>query len=435
MKINDKNDEWIGKIPQNWDLRKIKYVLNPRNEKNIPLRSKKILSLTAKQGVIPYSQKEGGGNKPKQNLSNYKLAYPGDIVMNSMNILSGAVGISKYFGCVSPVYYMLTCRNKIDDIRFFYYVFANKTFQNSLLGIGNGILIKESENGKFNTIRMRIPIEKLENMCLPYPAPQIQKRIADYLDKKVTKINKISKTIQQEIDALEEYRKSLITETVTKGLDKNVPMKDSGIEWIGEIPENWKVEKLKYLVETRESKILLSDVQYSYIGLENIEKNTGKYISTDSTYEDQYYNFCEKGDILYSKLRPNLSKAIIAPFAACCTGEFEVIKSTKLHKKYILYYLLSNYVTDATNAAIYGTKMPRVSWNYVKNLRVVFPNQSEDQIKIVNYLDKKLTIIEQIVRQKQQQLNHLDKYKQSIIYEYVTGKKQVPEKEGVKNAQ
>ena len=97
--------------------------------------------------------------------------------------------------------------------------------------------------------------------------------------------------------------------------------------------------------------------------------------------------------------------------------------------------MLSNYVTDATNAAIYGTKMPRVSWNYVKNLRVVFPNQSEDQIKIVNYLDKKLTIIDQIVRQKQQQLNHLDKYKQSIIYEYVTGKKQVPEKEGVKNAQ
>lgn len=285
------------------------------------------------------------------------------------------------------------------------------------------------------SLRSSISNDQFGNIDSILPPKSQQIEIADYLDKKVFEINQASQTIQQEIDALEEYRKSIITETVTKGLDKTVPMKDSGIEWIGEIPENWKVEKLKYLVETRESKILLSDVQYNYIGLENIEKNIGKYISTDSTYENQYYNFCEKGDILYSKLRPNLSKAIIAPFAACCTGEFEVIKSTKLHKKYILYYLLSNYVTDATSAAIYGTKMPRVSWNYVKNLRVVFPNQSEDQIKIVNYLDKKLTIIDQIVRQKQQQLNHLDKYKQSIIYEYVTGKKQVSEKEGVKNAQ
>ena len=98
---------WLGELPSNWELRKIKYCLQERVEKNNPVRTTEILSLTAKQGVIPYDQKEGGGNKPKEDVSAYRLAYPGDIVMNSMNILSGSVGLSQYFGCVSPVYYML----------------------------------------------------------------------------------------------------------------------------------------------------------------------------------------------------------------------------------------------------------------------------------------------------------------------------------------
>lgn len=96
---------WLGEIPKFWNLIKIKYTLQERIEKNNPIRSDNILSLTAKQGVIPYDEKEGGGNKPKEDLSGYRLTYPGDIVMNSMNILSGSVGLSKYYGCVSPVYY------------------------------------------------------------------------------------------------------------------------------------------------------------------------------------------------------------------------------------------------------------------------------------------------------------------------------------------
>lgn len=426
-KMKDSGIEWIGEIPEEWDLVKGKYLFKLRttkgNTKNVQL-----LSPTQNFGVIPQELYEKlTGMRPVKlksdaDLQQMRTIYKGDYCI-SLRSFQGGFEYSKYDGIVSPAYQVFYPYKKISST-YYRYLFKDSSFIQKINSFT--ISLRDGKN---------IAFSDFGNIDIPFPTFVEQNKIAKFLNKKVSEINQTSQAIQQEIDALEEYRKSLITETVTKGLDKNVPMKDSGIEWIGEIPENWKVEKLKYLVETRESKILLSDVQYSYIGLENIEKNTGKYISTDSTYENQYYNFCEKGDILYSKLRPNLSKAIIAPFAACCTGEFEVIKSTKLHKKYILYYLLSNYVTDATNAAIYGTKMPRVSWNYVKNLRVVFPNQSEDQIKIVNYLDKKLTIIDQIVRQKQQQLNHLDKYKQSIIYEYVTGKKQVPEKEGVKNAQ
>ena len=418
-KMKDSGIEWICEIPEEWKTIKFNALYDLRNQK-VSDRDFPPLSVT-KNGIVPQLSSAAKTNDG----DNRKLVKVGDFAINSRSDRRGSCGISKYEGSVSLINTVLRPINNEMSPDYYNLLFHTFEFADEFYKWGHGIV-----DDLWTT-----NWQDMKNITLVYPSKKEQDRIASVLNKKVKQINQTSKTIQQEIDALEEYRKSLITETVTKGLDKTVPMKDSGIEWIGEIPENWKVEKLKYLVETRESKILLSDVQYNYIGLENIEKNIGKYISTDSTYENQYYNFCEKGDILYSKLRPNLSKAIIAPFAACCTGEFEVIKSTKLHKKYILYYLLSNYVTDATSAAIYGTKMPRVSWNYVKNLRVVFPNQSEDQIKIVNYLDKKLTIIDQIVRQKQQQLNHLDKYKQSIVYEYVTGKKQVSEKEGVKNAQ
>lgn len=372
MELDVKNQYWMGKIPDSWETKKIKFVLSQRNENNVPIKSTEILSLTAKQGVIPYSEKEGGGNKPKQDFSAYKLTYPGDIVMNSMNILSGAVGLSKYMGCISPVYYALKPKNKTDDVRFFYYVFANKTFQNSLLGLGNGILIKQSDNGNFNTIRMRIPIEKLNSLSVPYPSPSIQQQIANYLDNKTTEIDGLIDRINAEIDTLQQYQSSVITQAVTKGLDPNVPMKDSGIEWIGEIPETWKIVKIKYLVKPVVFKDNLSNLNWRYIGLENVEKNTGRLITTTTNYPDEIYNVCRKGDVLYSKLRPNLAKVLIAPFDSCCTGEFEVLST--FNNRWIKYCLLSDGITKMTTAATYGVKMPRVSWKDVSNYKIPLPS-------------------------------------------------------------
>lgn len=153
--------EWIGEIPADWELRKLKVLFLERKEKNDPVQTDFILSLGASYGVVPYSEKEGGGNKAKEDLTDYRIAYPNDIVMNSMNIISGSVGISKYLGCISPVYYILYPRKNNVDASFYCLLFQTKSFQRSLLGLGNGILMKESSNGTFNTVRMRIPMEKL----------------------------------------------------------------------------------------------------------------------------------------------------------------------------------------------------------------------------------------------------------------------------------
>lgn len=439
MKINDKNQEWIGNIPKNWTFKKIKYVLAQRNEKNIPIKSKDILSLTAKQGVIPYTEKEGGGNKLKTDFSAYKLAYPGDIVMNSMNILSGAVGLSKYFGCVSPVYYMLYCSNDEDDIHYFYYVFANKAFQSSLLGIGNGILMKESENGTFNTIRMRIPIEKLNNMSIPYPKPEIQKAIANFLDKKIGKIDEVSKKIQQEITDLEDYRKSIIVKAVTKGLNLDVPMKDSGIPWIGKMPENWKLEKIKFLCKKIERGTtpnytdapltrVINQATFSkgFFDTKNIKYST-KNAQTSR-------GLVKKGDVLIASTGGGvLGKVFYFNQSGIYVADSHVtiLRTNDKYKSKFAYYVLSvNYDLINGLMAQGSTNQIELQRNLLANFYFPVPNL-KSQKEIIAFLDNKCSNIKEIINSKKQELTNLNQYKQSIIYEYVTGKKQVPTEEGV----
>lgn len=445
MKINDKNQEWIGNIPKNWTFKKIKYVLAQRNEKNIPIKSKDILSLTAKQGVIPYTEKEGGGNKPKTDFSAYKLAYPGDIVMNSMNILSGAVGLSKYFGCVSPVYYMLYCSNDEDDIRYFYYVFANKAFQSSLLGIGNGILMKESENGTFNTIRMRIPIEKLNNMSIPYPKPEIQKAIANFLDKKIGKIDEVSKKIQQEITDLEEYRRSIITKAVTKGIDKNIPMKDSGIDWIGKIPQDFNIVRLKFMLETplkygaNESGIDYDPNLPRYIRITDITSDSKlkeeNKLSLSSTQAMGY--ILKNNTILFARSGATVGKTFLykstmgeAAFAGYLIAA--KINESKINPKWIYYYTKSNAYWNWVNQAFSQATIQNIGAEKYSNLLLTVPKDKNQQSRIISKLDRMNAKIDRVIKKKQKLLNYLDKYKQSIIYEYVTGKKQVSSKESAK---
>lgn len=165
-RCKDSGVKWIGYIPEHWEIQRIKSVLAERKENNNPIKTDFILSLTNDRGVIPYSDKGDIGNKSKQDLTGYRLAYPNDIVLNSMNIVIGSVGLSNYFGAVSPVYYMLYKRNKEDSIRYFNYLFQTKAFQNNLRGYGNGIM----------EIRMRIQMSKLNTVLLPYPPAIEQKK-------------------------------------------------------------------------------------------------------------------------------------------------------------------------------------------------------------------------------------------------------------------
>mgnify|MGYP003181486626 CR=1 FL=1 len=432
--MKDSNVNWLNTIPCDWALSRIKYVLNERIEKNDPIKTKDILSLTAKQGVVPLSEKEGGGNKPKEDFTAYKLAYPNDIVINSMNILSGSVGLSKYFGCVSPVYYMLRPFNDNFDVRYFNYIFQTKVFQLSLFGLGNGILIKESGNGKFNTIRMRIPMEKFGNLLIPVPNEKEQIKISNYLDTQCSEIDATAEDIQKEISLLEDYKKSVITEAVTKGLNPDAEMKDSGVKWLPKIPKHWKVIPSKYLFANSDIRRQTGDEQltasqkYGIITQKDYTAKENAQIVL-ATQGLEKWKHVEPNDFIIS-LRSFQGGLEMSKITGCITWHYVVLKAQKkvYHKYYKWLFKSARYIN-----ALQGT------CNFIRDgqdlrfsnfaLVPLFELPLEEQQQIADYLDTKCSEIDTLIADKKRQLDILTDYKKSLIYEYITGKKEVPVKD------
>lgn len=425
----DSGISWLGEYPSDWELKKIKYCLQERVEKNNPVRTTEILSLTAKQGVIPYDQKEGGGNKPKEDVSAYRLAYPGDIVMNSMNILSGSVGLSQYFGCVSPVYYMLRPWKAIEDVRYYNYIFKTTMFQRSLFGLGNGILIKESGNGKLNTIRMRIPMDKFGGLFIPVAPIDEQKRIADFLDAKCAEIDALTADIQTQIDTLEQYKRSGITETVTKGLNPNAEMKDSGIEWVGRIPAHWPIHPVYSYYGERKNKNRLGkednllSLSYGKVIRKDINTNDGLLPESFNTY-----NIVEAGDII---IRPtdlqndkrSLRTGLVKEHGIITSAYIDLCPLKQVDSRYF-HFLLHAY--DVMKVFYNMGNGVRQGLNYSEFSRLmVFEPPYEEQVVMADYLETKVTEVDAIIEQKKEQMAVLDAYKGSLIFEYVTGKKEV----------
>lgn len=428
-KMKESGISWLGEFPSNWKLRKIKYCLQERVEKNNPIKTTEILSLTAKQGVIPYDQKEGGGNKPKEDVSAYRLAYPGDIVMNSMNILSGSVGLSQFFGCVSPVYYMLRPWNAKEDVRYYNYIFQTTMFQRSLFGLGNGILIKESGNGKLNTIRMRIPMDKFGGLFIPVAPIDEQYRIADFLDAKCAEIDTLIANIQIQIDTLEQYKRSVITETVTKGLNPNAEMKDSGIQWVGEIPAHWSVHPVYSYYGERKNKNRLGkednllSLSYGRVIRKDINTNDGLLPESFNTY-----NIVEAGDII---IRPtdlqndkrSLRTGLVKEHGIITSAYIDLCPLKQVDSRYF-HFLLHAY--DVMKVFYNMGNGVRQGLNYSEFSRLmVFEPPYDEQVAMADYLENKVTEVDAIIEQKKEQMSVLDAYKRSLIFEYVTGKKEV----------
>lgn len=429
--MKDSQIPWLGEYPANWELERIKYCLQERVEKNNPIRTTEILSLTAKQGVIPYDQKEGGGNKPKEDVSAYRLAYPGDIVMNSMNILSGSVGLSQYFGCVSPVYYMLRPWDTHEDVRYYNYIFQTTMFQRSLYGLGNGILIKESGNGKLNTIRMRIPMDKFGGLFIPVASPKEQIWIADYLDTKCAEIDALTADIQAQIDTLEQYKRSVITEAITKGLNPDVEMACHQISWIEQMPAHWKIIPSKYLFHNSDKRKCEGDQQLTasqkhgiITQQEYMERENSKIVFANQGLEN--WKHVEPYDFVIS-LRSFQGGLEMSETTGCITWHYIVLKANKpiCPRFYKWLFKSSAYINALQGTCNFIRDGQDLRFSNFAQVPLYEPPLSEQE-DIASYLDMKCSQIDSISDQKKEQLTVLEAYKKSLIYEYVTGKKEVP---------
>lgn len=214
--MKDSGIEWIGQMPEEWELRPFRRILKERNEKNNPIKSKERLSLSIDLGVTLYSEKTTNLDRFKEDFEQYKLAHEGDLVMNSMNMIVGATGVSNYFGCVSPVYY--TFYDEITDhatSKYCEYIFRSKTMLRVLFSLGKGIYAIERGDDRVNTCRLKVSKEDLKKLMIPYPSIEEQREINEYLQKKCSEIDNIIRKKENFMDEIEKYKNSIIYEYVT----------------------------------------------------------------------------------------------------------------------------------------------------------------------------------------------------------------------------
>lgn len=196
-------------------------------------------------------------------------------------------------------------------------------------------------------------------------------------------------------------------------------MKESGIDWIGQIPEEWEMSKIRYLVTTRSEK-RITDSSVPYIGLENIESQTGKFIKTGIQVDKSENIVVEIGDVLFGKLRPYLRKYWRATFTSTASSEFLVFQSSELDMNFLYYAIQSDSFIEEVNTSTYGSKMPRASWEYIKNMRIAFPTSLVEQQKIADFLDKKTAQLDKVKSLLEEQIQKLKDYRASLIYKTVT---------------
>lgn len=417
------NSEWIKNLPDSWEIKPIGELFVERKEKNTDGLEKRILSLTIEQGVIPYEEKKTGGNKAKENLEDYKIAKKNDIIMNSMNVVVGAVGKSEYDGAISPAYYVLTPRNKDLCVDYFVNVFLCSTFQDILQGYGNGIMEKKSEkSGKLNTIRMKIPMIKLKQIKVPVPPLKTQKRIATILEKKKLLISNLIEYNSKSIMLLKEYKRTYITNMVL-GKENHNDKYDSGIPYIGYIPYNWKILKGKYVYHIENKKVMDNDEVITCFrdGEVTLRKNRREDGYTFSDKEIGYQGI-DNGDLVVHGMDGFAGAIGISDSRGKGSPVLNIL-STKENKKYIMYYLRSLAYNDVFSSLSTGIRIRScdLNWNKLKEENIVIPPLDE-QDSIVKKIDRKIVKINEIIESKINTNLCLMDYKKSLIFELTIGK-------------
>ena len=398
--------DWIGEIPDDWNVNKIDSLYILRNTK-VSDKDYPPLSVTM-QGIVPQlataAKSDDGDNR--------KLVKKGDFAINSRSDRRGSSGVSDYDGSVSLINTILTPRGEMNPI-YYNWLFHTIQFEDEFYKWGHGIV------DDLWTTRW----QDMKNIFIVVPPKATQKRIAEYLDSKCAQINSIIEESKKSIEEYKAWKQSVIFEAVT-GKNLNCKKKDSGIEWIGEIPEGWEVKRLKFASRNRIQKYTSDYGILNYFALENIESQSGRFIETENEYDISQSLICQKNDVVFGKLRPYLAKVYKVNELCCCSGEFAVFYDFEGCPSFFKYYFLSDGFIKIVDSSTYGTKMPRANIDFIKNMLIAIPPLSEQE-SIAKMLDSKCAQIDSLIAEKESLIADLTEYKKSLIFEVVTGKRSV----------
>lgn len=410
---------WIGEIPKGWNTDTIGNLYTLRNEK---VSDKDFVPLSVtKKGIVPQletaAKTDDGDNR--------KLVRIGDFAINSRSDRRGSCGISAYNGSVSLVNTILTPKGEMNP-NYYNWLFHTELFADEFYKWGHGIV------DDLWTTRW----QEMKKISIVSPSIAEQQKIAEFLDRKCGEIDEMVALQEKVIEELKAYKQSVITETITKGLNPDAPMRDSGIEWIGQIPEHWEVKRLKSILQkplqygANESGSSFNENQPRYVRITDILDNDLRdNIEKQSLTEEQAEGYIlQHNDILFARSGGTVGKSFIfdEKYGRCAFAGY-LIKASVCQEsvpKFIYYYTLTSCYEEWKKQIFIQSTIQNIGADRYSQLQIPIPNRIEQQA-IADDLDEKCADIDSLIQTKQSKIDSLKEYKKSIIYEYVTGKREV----------
>lgn len=415
--MKDSGISWVGEIPKEWTIMPLYCFYSERKNKNIFGAENNLLSLSYGK-VIRKDINTSEGLLPS-NYNGYNIVEAGDIIIRPTDLQNDKrslrTGLSKERGIITSAYIALKPKNGINS-RFYHYLLHTYDILKVFYNMGNGV-------------RQGLNYDEFAKLMVYSPSDTEQQRIAEFLDRECGKIDGLKADIQAQIDTLEQYKRSIITEAVTHGLNPSAPMKDSGIPWVGEIPAKWAVLPIYCVYGERKRKNVfgteqnLLSLSYGKVIRKDINTNGGLL---PSNYNG--YNIIEKNDIIIRPTdlqndRTSLRTGLVKEHGIITSAYIALKPKNRVSSKFY-HYLLHSYDVKKVFYNMGNGVRQGLNYGEFAKLMVYYPPLDEQQ-EIADYLDNKCAEIEQIIADKKSQIETLDGYKKSLIYEYVTGKKEV----------
>lgn len=410
---------WIGEIPKGWEIRKVKDVFVRKNEKahqDNPV----ILSL-ARAGVKVRDVSTNEGQMA-ESYYDYNPVEPFDLLVNPMDLYSGAnCSMSLVSGVISPAYVNLRAKGGVCS-RFYDYYFKTQYWSMAFFAHGKGISFDN---------RWTLGVDTLFRYNVPFPSVLEQQKIASFLDGKCAEIDEMITLQEKIVEELKAYKQSVITEAVTKGLNPDVPMKDSGIEWIGEIPEHWEVCRLKNVFRLKTGTtpdgydVIGEGDKIAWFTPSDISDEGNVLYDSERTLLKSAVGEVELfpiGSIMFVGIGASAGKLGYTNIEGYSNQQITALIPNGVNGKYFYYFLIADKRRLKDNA--FFTTLPIINNGYLSQNKMLCP-PSCVQNEIADYLDTKCTEIDNLISIKLSKIDSLKEYKKSIIYEYVTGKKEV----------
>lgn len=418
-KYRDSGIPWIGKIPAHWNILRGKNILMLLER---PVQEGDDIITCFRDGEVTLrkNRREEGFTVSMKEIG-YQGVEPGDLVVHGMDGFAGAIGVSDSRGKATPV---LNVMDSKENKRYLMYYLRAAAYKDVFMSLSTGIRVRSCDL-RWNKLSV-----------FPFLIPDIneQDSIVTYIDSQIKRVDDIISKAKASIEEYKSWKASIIYEAVTKGLDPNVEMKDSGVEWIGKIPSQWKLVRMKNLISFMpkcDYSLCKNDTLVTFTPMECIR--TGTFENRSRPYGDidgSYTQYAE-GDIVLAKVTPCFENGNVCIMSGLYSGvgfgssELFVLRPQKVLDRFLLYFLQHNGFKDAACSTMTGTGgLKRVSSSFIQNCYVPYPDM-DIQKKIADYLDRKCSAIQFLICEKESLIADLEAYKKSLIFEVVTGKRRV----------